>query len=255
MLEIARRTLAGALLLLIMPTVVWLSGWQWQPGASGLGLRMLFWMTETVTRPWGVVTSAVLCLWFLWCLRFRLRPAFFLLLIMVAAVLCGQYAKSLIKDHVQEPRPYVLWLEKTHGVNQQLFYQLKRKARGKWVEHLVVDDKQLPGWLKKHWAFETGFAFPSGHTLFAASWALLGVGLLWPRRRFFTVALLMLWASAVMGSRLLLGMHWPRDLVVATAISWLLVTLASWGVQRICGPLSIPPAERKEIDARDNEEE
>ena len=33
--------------------------------------------------------------------------------------------------------------------------------------------------------------------------------------------------DGVMGSRLLLGMHWPRDLVVATLISWLLVTLAT----------------------------
>lgn len=67
-------------------------------------------------------------------------------------------------------------------------------------------------------AKETGFAFPSGHTMFAASWALLGVGLLWPRRRTLTIAILLVWATGVMGSRMLLGMHWPRDLVVATLI-------------------------------------
>ncbi len=55
--------------------------------------------------------------------------------------------------------------------------------------------------------------------MFAASWALLAVGLLWPRRRTFTIAFLLVWATGVMGSRLLLGMHWPRDLVVATLIS------------------------------------
>ncbi len=47
-----------------------------------------------------------------------------------------------------------------------------------------------------------------------------------------------------MGSRLLLGMHWPRDLVVATLISWALVAVATWLAQRICGPLT-PPAGRK----------
>ncbi len=31
MLSIARRTAAGAALLLIMPLAVWVSGWQWQP--------------------------------------------------------------------------------------------------------------------------------------------------------------------------------------------------------------------------------
>ncbi|MDU5192898.1 MAG: phosphatidylglycerophosphatase B, partial [Mixta calida] len=74
MLEIAKRTALGALLLSVMPLLIWLSGWQWQPGASGPGLRFLFWMTETVTRPWGILTSAILCAWFLWCLRFRLKP-------------------------------------------------------------------------------------------------------------------------------------------------------------------------------------
>jgi membrane-associated phospholipid phosphatase len=43
--------------------------------------------------------------------------------------------------------------------------------------------------------FETGFAFPSGHTMFAASWALLAIGLLWPRRHYKTAS-----ASRVSGS-------------------------------------------------------
>jgi hypothetical protein len=101
--------------------------------------------------------------------------------------------------------------------------------------------------LRKHWQKETGFAFPSGHTMFAASWALLGVGLLWPRRRWVTLALLLTWATAVMGSRLALGMHWPQDLIVATLISWLLVTLATWLAQRFCGPLSPPGEEAQDI--------
>ncbi|SUH09006.1 phosphatidylglycerophosphatase B [Salmonella enterica subsp. enterica] len=89
--------------------------------------------------------------------------------------------------------------------------------------------------------------------MFAASWALLAVGLLWPRRRTFTIAFLLVWATGVMGSRLLLGMHWPRDLVVATLISWLLVTLATWLAQRICGPLMPPREEAQEIAEREQE--
>nr|WP_154324900.1 phosphatidylglycerophosphatase B [Pantoea sp. 201603H] len=253
MLDIAKRTLPGALLLLIMPVSLWISGWKWQPGESGVFLHGLYWVTETVTRPWGILTSAILCAWFLWCLRFRLQPAIFLLIIMVAAIIAGQYTKSFIKEHVQEPRPYVLWLEKTHGIDEDAFYALKRKARGEMVTQLIADDSHLPRWLKRHWAFETGFAFPSGHTLFAASWALLGVGLLWPRRHVKTVIVLLIWATAVMGSRVLLGMHWPRDLVVATLISWLLVTVATWLAQCVCGPLSIRPQEQGEIKQREDE--
>jgi phosphatidylglycerophosphatase B len=121
------------------------------------------------------------------------------------------------------------------------------------VRNALINNTQLPDWLKQHWEFETGYAFPSGHTMFAASWALLGIGLLWPRRRIVTVVILVAWAVGVMGSRLVLGMHWPQDLITATAISWALVTLATWLVQRYCGPLTVPPQEEQEIEQRDAE--
>ncbi|WP_312240580.1 phosphatidylglycerophosphatase B [Pantoea sp.] len=251
MFKIAQRITLGALLLLIMPAGVWLSGWQWQPGESGSVLRGFYWVTETVTRPWGALTSLSLSAWVLWCLRFRLKPAIMLLIIMNGAILTGQYTKSWLKEQVQEPRPYVIWLEKTHGVDEDTFYRLKRSARGEIVSALLASDTRLPTWLKQHWAFETGFAFPSGHTMFAVSWALLAIGLLWPRRHIKTIVLLFVWASAVMASRLLLGMHWPQDLVVATLISGLLVTIATWLAQRFCDPLTVPPDEHKEIRERE----
>lgn len=253
MLDIMKRTTLGTLLLLIMPVGVWLSGWQWHPVEMGAGYKALFWVTETVTRPWGIVTSVLFCGWFLWCLRFRIKPALILLLIVTAALLTGQYSKSYIKEQVQEPRPYVLWLEKTQGLNPQLFYGQDRELRSQQVVKTIKNEALLPQWLKDHWAFETGFAFPSGHTMFAASWALLGIGLLWPRRRMATVVFLIVWASGVMVSRLVLGMHWPRDLVTSTLISWLLVTLATWLVQRFAGPLTVPPVEHQEIEARERE--
>ncbi|KML68031.1 phosphatidylglycerophosphatase B [Pectobacterium peruviense] len=246
MYEIAKRTTIGAALLLIMPMIIWMSGWQWQPEYDGLWLRVLFWITETVTSPWGILTSIVLSIWFLWCLRFRLKPAIGLLVIMAITVLIGQGIKSVIKEWVQESRPYVVWLEKNHQVNDSYFYSLPRKERSELVKTQLQDQTQIPQWLRSHWQFETGFAFPSGHTMFAATWALLGVGLLWARRHYKTVVILMLWASGVMGSRLVLGMHWPQDLVVATLISWLLVVVASWLAQRWCGPLSLQLEEIKE---------
>ncbi|SUG70502.1 phosphatidylglycerophosphatase B [Salmonella enterica subsp. enterica] len=89
MLSIARRTAAGAALLLIMPLAVWVSGWQWQPGHQVWWLKTLFWITETVTKPWGVITHVILCGWFLWCLRFRLRAA-----IMLFAILGGRLSSG-----------------------------------------------------------------------------------------------------------------------------------------------------------------
>ena len=51
------------------------------------------------------------------------------------------------------------------------------------MKEQLAEEKNIPQYLRSHWQKETGFAFPSGHTMFAASWALLAVGLLWPRRR------------------------------------------------------------------------
>ncbi|WP_409310915.1 phosphatidylglycerophosphatase B [Pectobacterium sp. B1J-3] len=255
MYEIAKRTTVGAGILLIMPLIIWGSGWQWQPEYGGLWLKVLFWITETVTSPWGGITSVVLGAWFLWCLRFRLKPALGLIVIMGITLLIGQGVKSGIKEWVQESRPFVVWLEKNYQIDERYFYALPRHERSELVKSQLKNEPQIPTWLRHHWQFETGFAFPSGHTMFSATWALLAVGLLWARRHYKTVVILMLWASAVMGSRLVLGMHWPRDLVVATLISWLLVIVACWLAQRWCGPLSLQREEVKEQakeDAADN---
>lgn len=253
MLSIAKRTAVGAGLLLIMPVTVWISGWQWEPGENSAFLHLLYWITETVSQPWGIITHVVLCGWFLWCLRFRLKPAVMLFAILGCAILAGQGVKSWVKERVQEPRPFVVWLEKTQNIQVDEFYSLKRKDRGQLVKTRLGEQTDIPNFLRKHWQNDTGFAFPSGHTMFAASWALLGVGLLWPRRRTWTIGLLLLWATSVMASRLLLGMHWPRDLAMATFISWLLVMIATWLAQRVCGPLTPPVEEKQEIAQREHE--
>jgi phosphatidylglycerophosphatase B len=63
----------------------------------------------------------------------------------------------------------------------------------------------------------------------------------------------MLWAQGVMISRLALGMHWPRDLMAATLISALLVTLVCWLMPHWFGTLNIPSKEEPEIKKRESE--
>ncbi|WON78700.1 phosphatidylglycerophosphatase B [Serratia sp. UGAL515B_01] len=254
MLEVAKRTAAGAIVLLLMPLLVWFAGWQWQPGGDNRLLKGMYWITETVSSPWGGISSLLLSGWFLWCLRVRIKSAIGLFILLSAAIVIGQGIKSTIKNQVQEPRPFVLWLESTYHVDEKYFYSLSRKERSTLVKEQLQSQTQVPSWLSRHWQSETGFAFPSGHTMFAASWALLGLGLLWPRRHYKTVTVLMVWAFGVMASRLLLGMHWPRDLAMAVAISWLLVTMASWLAQRWFGPLTIPPQESQKMTKREHKE-
>jgi phosphatidylglycerophosphatase B len=88
--------------------------------------------------------------------------------------------------------------------------------------------------------------------MFAASWALL-VSVCFGRVVVLDHCRAAGVGDGVMGSRLLLGMHWPRDLVVATLISWMLVTIATWLAQRLCGPLTPPVEEKQEIAEREQE--
>ncbi|HAL7734746.1 TPA: phosphatase PAP2 family protein, partial [Escherichia coli] len=141
MRSIARRTAVGTALLLVMPVAVWISGWRWQPGEQSWLLKAAFWVTETVTQPWGVITHLILFGWFLWCLRFRIKAAIMLFAILAAAILVGQGVKSWIKDKVQEPRPFVIWLEKTHHIPVDEFYTLKRAERGNLVKEQLAEEK------------------------------------------------------------------------------------------------------------------
>ncbi len=86
MLLIARRTALAAALLLVMPSRSGFPGGCGSPGLPVAMLKSLWWVTETVTQPWGIITHVVLCGWFLWCLRFRLRAALILFLILAAAI-------------------------------------------------------------------------------------------------------------------------------------------------------------------------
>jgi undecaprenyl-diphosphatase len=66
-----------------------------------------------------------------------------------------------------------------------------------------------------------GSSFPSGHTLAMASFATataLVAGRSWPALRVPALVLALAWVLLVGFSRLVLGVHWPTDVVVAACI-------------------------------------
>ncbi len=69
-----------------------------------------------------------------------------------------------------------------------LYTPLKRTERGHLVKAYSWPGNRTSLFPASALAKETGFAFLRTQFMFAASWALLAVGLLWPRRRTFTIA-------------------------------------------------------------------
>lgn len=66
-----------------------------------------------------------------------------------------------------------------------------------------------------------GSSFPSGHTLSTAAFATaaaLCLARLWPRSATPAMAAAMLWAGLVALSRLVLGVHWPSDVLAALCL-------------------------------------
>ena len=66
-----------------------------------------------------------------------------------------------------------------------------------------------------------GSSFPSGHTLVVAAFAAactLILGRLWPVTRKFALAVALLWIVLVAFSRMILGVHWPTDVLTAACV-------------------------------------
>lgn len=79
-----------------------------------------------------------------------------------------------------------------------------------------------------------GSSFPSGHTLVVAAFATataLCVSRLRPGARRASVAIAIVWISLVAVSRLVLGVHWPTDVLVAACVGAFLALAISVGLE------------------------
>ena len=66
-----------------------------------------------------------------------------------------------------------------------------------------------------------GSSFPSGHTLVVAAFATacaLSIGRIWPAARVASLGAALAWTLLVALSRLVLGAHWPTDVLVAACV-------------------------------------
>ena len=206
------RLLAVTALLLLVPTALWLTGWRWQGNEVPLNYP-LYLITQTSGIPFALIST--LALFALLYLAHRRGEGRALLLVVLISLGATQIGKSLLKPLIGEARPYVVVLTKDDPARIRDFYAVKRSIRADAVRaYYAKTAAQTPPYLIAHRAKETGYSFPSGHSTFAASWALLFAGIIGfaNRRRCLISGAVIAWAMLVMASRVWLGMHYPIDL-------------------------------------------
>ena len=104
-----------------------------------------------------------------------------------------------------------------------------------------VEEPPLSPRVRAHWAHETGYTFPSGHSTGSMSLAamIVGLALAWLHgwRRSVLCAVMPIWALSVVYSRPLLRVHRPIDVGVGTlqgiAVGLLAFVAIKWLVTRI----------------------
>jgi undecaprenyl-diphosphatase len=85
------------------------------------------------------------------------------------------------------------------------------------IKTLSVRDR--PGLWETQWYW--GSSFPSGHTLATAAFSIavaLCLARIWPRSGVWAMAVALAWSALVALSRLVLGVHWPTDVLAALCL-------------------------------------
>lgn len=220
-------------LMLFVPIIAWLIGWQWT-GDENIITTLdypLYWLTESGSVPYAILTCVLLMLWLMYLTRHRYSW------LLVGAICAGsvigtQAIKTVAKQSFAEPRPYVVAMT---GEKTDHFYALSRDERSEWVaQHYQNSPYPL---ISHHRMNETGYSFPSGHTIFSVSWLLVFAGLLAGVKGqavVFAKIFAISWSALMLISRLRLGMHYPIDLFISTLIAWIFhLALFIWIVPRL----------------------
>lgn len=208
-------------LMLCIPLFAWATGWHWVDDSHlvhGFDTFMYF-LTESGSAPYALITCVIFMLWLM---KLAAKRYSWLLVgaICATSVIGTQAIKTVAKNVFAEPRPYVVKMMGGEAQAEQ-FYELPRSEREVLVaQHYQNHEFPL---VAKHRIGETGYSFPSGHTIFAVSWLLVFAGLLSGIRSqavVFAQAFAFIWAALMLVSRLRFGMHYPIDLFISTLIAW-----------------------------------
>ncbi|WP_394205720.1 phosphatase PAP2 family protein [Shewanella waksmanii] len=219
-------------MLIALPATIWLGGYNLFATVEldQVVAQSLYWLTSTGTAPYGVLTVLVvfaLCYW-------RLpRPLMLSAVIAISIAMVSSLSlNQFLKPFFSEPRPNAVLLQQHQLLDTDTFYQLSKVERQQqialateqYLQH--SNDIALSNKIKQHWVHEVGFAFPSGHTLFAVSLTLVTSYFFILAGQIWLPTLLVIWTWLMGVSRMVLGMHWSQDVLASTFIGGLLAVFS-----------------------------
>jgi len=194
---------------------------------SELSADILYWISLTGSNPYAGLTMLVMLVMGFILLSREKRFSFVLSLGVSLGLLLA--LNALLKPFFQHDRPHIVWLEQQGLLHSQDFYDLDKAERKLQIQdslqQLTLKQGELnqpelvvPQAVQRHWQQQVSYSFPSGHMLFATSiFIVVGFYLLAAGHSVLTM-LLFCWLLAVAASRLLLGVHWPQDILASTLI-------------------------------------
>ncbi len=164
--------------------------------------------------------------------------------VLVVSTLVALLGGNLLNEHVIKPafdvpRPNIVELADSGVLGSEIgdaatFYAVGNKeARRELLGERLPDvaSPPLSDRVRAHWAHETGFSLPSGHSQSAMALAAMmaALGLLWLRgwRRVLATIVLPIWAIAVVYSRVLLDVHTAFDTTAGTIMGFIWGLLAA----------------------------
>ncbi|MCG9748081.1 phosphatase PAP2 family protein [Shewanella sp. Isolate8] len=217
--------------LALIPAALYLGGLSLFPWLEldSIKAQLLYGLTSLGTAPYGILTVlALLLACYLLLPRKQLAPLLFSVCLAMGLSLGLNH---FLKPYFGHPRPNVQFLAENQGLSLSGFYQASQPTRRALMAQEVAKLSQetklsLSPKIAQHWQDEVGYSFPSGHTLFAVTLTLVVSYFLLAAQRFLFAALLCLWALAMGFSRMLLGMHWPQDILAATLLGGAIALLA-----------------------------
>jgi len=214
----------GWAILTIIPAILLISDTTLFPllPLNSLSAEVLFWLTTSGTAPYGVATVLLILL-----LSYQRlgRAQFVSLFLTISLGMCTTLGLNhYLKPFFNEARPNAVWLEQQYLLNTTNFYTLakaERKAQMtaslERLEHAETE-LDLSPLIKQHWKNEVGFAFPSGHTLFAITLTMIASYYLLLAGNLVLPTMLFIWSITMGFSRMLLGMHWSQDVLASTVL-------------------------------------